>query len=1048
MKFCFALSLVFISFTIDKKCFSQTAGIKPSRTISFTTDEGTDMDVDVSPDGSTLLFDLLGDLYSVPAHGGKATQLTRGISLNSKAVWSPDGQRIAYVSDYSGAFHLNIRDKRGNFHIVLGANDEQLRNDNNTLPVWTTDGNAVAIEGNIYSLCCGNITSHGSIHAPVKISSDGRFIYYLDSADLFRYDRSLNVRTRVSTGLKDFESAALSPDGHWWAYVSTDSNSIKSLKLLDLAHQTERVLVPSLIFKYCLYTFAFSTHFSFSPDSKGIFIGYGGKIHRINVSDGAGQIIPFMAQVKADLGPLNYNRFHVSNDSIKVKYTRSASSSPDGKRLVFNALNQIYIMDLPGGKPHLLSPQPVNQFQPAWSPDGKWVAYVSWCDTVGGFLWRVSTTGGKPTALSRNPGEYQQPAWTPDGRFIAVVKGSAELGNAYSQNYGELDLIPVNGGMARVIDKSVPLSNKIAFSAGGERIIYEPARIRGNKLDTMLVSRKLDGSDLQVLSVGHSEVGISDEHPLYFIDPGDIKERSISPDGRFLAYSLGEDLYLAPINDLVMPAMLCDARQRLAGIRFAIGIDLQWEQGGKVLSWSYGNRFFRINPDKVVAAATENEVSEVQDSIFISGRLKPDQTVSLGVTVPYPHAHGRFALRHVRILTMRGSQVIENGTILMSNGRFVAVGQSDLVRIPEGTKVLDLPGTTVMPGMIDVHLHMSNPPDIWPQQSWMFLTNLAYGVTTARDPSTNVDAFGYSELVAAGKMIGPRLYPSGLRVEIGVLNEIPRLSNMDDASAIVQKRVALGGTFIKQYGLPTRLLRQWLSTASRKAGMNMTNEGSFLPMIDLGMIKDGSSGIEHNPSWGDVYKDIISFYAQSGTYLTPTLQVHKDMGRTLLEYSNYLYWHGANEKLKRFMPDDPLREITEAPPIDTADPCLFYAAKIDAAIHKQGGLVALGSHGNNEGVGVHNELWALQLGGLSNMEALQAATIIGAEAIGIQQDVGSIEVGKIADLIILNKNPLDDIHNSREIRYVIKDGTLYDGDTLDEIWPVERKCPEWRLKGE
>jgi hypothetical protein len=104
-----------------------------------------------------------------------------------------------------------------------------------------------------------------------------------------------------------------------------------------------------------------------------------------------------------------------------------------------------------------------------------------------------------------------------------------------------------------------------------------------------------------------------------------------------------------------------------------------------------------------------------------------------------------------------------------------------------------------------------------------------------------------------------------------------------------------------------------------------------------------------------------------------------------------------------------------------------------------GGRIGVGSHGQLQGLGYHWELWSMQAGGLSNHDALRAATIFGAEALGFGDDLGTVESGKLADLVIMEGNPLDDIRNTNTIRYVMKNGRLYDGDTLDEVWPRQRK---------
>jgi len=996
------------------------------------------MDVDISPDGKTLLFTLLGDIYSMPATGGTATQLTRGLALNLSPVWSPDGHYIAYRSDATGVWRLHVRDLKGTFQSVLGKSDETLGSKVYGLDItWTPEGHYIALGDSIYGLAGGKLAQTNIRHL-AGFSADRKAAYFLDSGKIYRNDLATGERTAMAPINSWFiRRGALSPDAHWWAYIS-DSNSKRSLTLLDLQNNTRRILIPSFCVQDSSYLSEFvpAQHFSFSPDSKSIFIGYGGKIHHINIANGEDKVVPFVANVHADLGPFNYNTYRLSHDSLIVKYTRSANASPDGKHLVFSALAKLYVEDIPSGKTRILADQPVGQFQPVYSPDGKWIAYVSWNDTIGGYLWRVSASGGQPERLTSIPGQYQRPAWSPDGTLLAVVKGDAVLRDRDSEGQGQLELVPMDDGPIRVIDDTVPMWNQLTFSSNGKRIIYEPGSRKKSTLprNTQIISKDLDGKDIQVLAV---------RQPGRFNLP--LFQRTVSPDGKYVVYSAGEDLYLVPTCTVGGPIVLYSPSQKFSVIRFAQGVDPNWEKGGAVLSWNYGNRFYRVAPQKIISKATKEiqkrETSEQPDDDIITSLVNPDQVIKMNVKTPRSFAHGTLVLKGVKIITMQGPKIIEHGSIVIRDGRFVAVGPSSLVHIPAEAKQLDLAGTTIIPGFVDLHSHMRIPPDVFPQQSWMYLANLAYGVTTVRDPSLSFDSFGYGELLETGQMIGPRLFTVGRSVSPGNV----RCNTIFDARAIVQKRALFGGKVIKQYTLPNRIQRQWLLMASKETGLNMTNEGDYDPMLQVGMIKDGSTGVEHNPVWGDVYKDFISLFSKTGIYLTPALQAcyGKEEAK---QYFDYTYWHEPDTKLRCFTPDLNLERITKAISADSLHPGFLTPTRIDARITHQGGRITMGSHGEDQGIGAHNEIWALQMGGLTNLEALRSATILAAEGLGVQQDLGSIEVGKIADLVILNKNPLDDIHNTREIRYVMKDGILYDGDTLDELWPVVKKCPEWRLK--
>ncbi len=689
-------------------------------------------------------------------------------------------------------------------------------------------------------------------------------------------------------------------------------------------------------------------------------------------------------------------------------------------------------------KPRMLCEQGINQFQPKYSPDGKWIAYVTWCDSTGGALWKIPASGGKPKQLSVASGRYELPTWSPDGQLIAAISTrSFDLGGRDNPGAGQLVLLPVSGGPMRVIDENVWFWNQLQFTADGGRIIYKPEAGRpliDGKYRAMLVSRDLAGGNEQIVAAG---AGLSEDY---------ILMRSISPDRRFLVYSMNEDLYLVPLVGQAAPFTIYDKHHRALAIRFASGVDPNWEQGGKVLSWSYGNKFFSIDPEKIAETAILRKPaqhgSSLPDSDVVSCKVRPDHAIPLAFKVPDFYAHGTIALTNARIITMHGDQVIDHGTILIKDGKFTTVGTTVAVPIPKGIKVLDLAGATVIPGLIDLHLHMHNPPDIFPQQSWMFLVNLAYGVTTARDPQETLDSFGYTELLESGGMTGPRYYSVGRSTQ-PLYGQ--RINNLEDAESIINKRKMFGATVIKQYMSPTRLQRQWILMACEKADLNMTNEGYYDPILQLAMIKDGSTGIEHNPIWGSIFNDVLTFKAMSGTYHTPVLQAAYgvEAGNS---YFDYKYWRQPELKLLRFAPKIELDYLKNPVlPKDTIHPEFLIPARIDLALYKRGVHLVLGSHGDMEGVCVPSEIWAMQMGGLTNMQALQAATIEGARGLGVQKDLGSIEKGKIADLVILNKNPLDDIHNTKEIRYVMKDGVLYDTNTQDEIWPVKKKGPSWKL---
>jgi imidazolonepropionase-like amidohydrolase len=504
--------------------------------------------------------------------------------------------------------------------------------------------------------------------------------------------------------------------------------------------------------------------------------------------------------------------------------------------------------------------------------------------------------------------------------------------------------------------------------------------------------------------------------------PPRADEIRLSPDGERALVSLQNKHYLIPVprtgKETVEIKITAkgDAAVPVKKMSVEGGDHLGWSVDGKTVSWALGASFYRQGVDA--------EKPEVTDMVVEAPRAKPEGTV---------------VLSGARIVTMKGQEVIASGDIVVTGNRITAVGAKGKVTTPSAAKVIDVTGKIIIPGFVDVHSHMWAPRGVHQTQVWQYLANLAYGVTTTRDPQTSTpDVFAYADLVETGEILGPRVLATGP----GVFSE----SGLDDKEAVFRfikrYRDAYRTNTLKQYMSGDRLVRQWVIMACKELGITPTTEGGLDMKLDLTQMADGYSGHEHSLPLQPIYRDVAEFVAQTRTYYTPTILVAYGA-----PWTENLYFESSpvdkDRKLRRFIPG-PLLDTMVRRRSQWFLPEEYGhrgIAEGGARILRAGGRVCLGSHGQLQGLGAHWEIWNLQSGGLTPHETLRAATLHGAEALGLQQDVGSLEAGKLADLIVLDRNPLQDIRNSNSLRYVMKNGELWNAETLDQIWPVEKKLP-------
>ncbi len=1019
------------------------------RRVPIDTTEGTWMNVDVSPDGSRIAFDMLGDIYVMPIAGGTPTRVAAGLAYDQQPRWSPDGSRLAFVSDRGGGDNIWIMNADGSGAKQLTKEDFRLLNQ----PSWSPDGRYIVAKKHFTtarSLGTGEVWLYhvdggGGVQlvkrADEKLqkelgeptfAADGKSIYFTrnvtpgnifqyaqdSNGELFaieRYELDSGETHRVTAGNGGAVRPNPSPDGRYLAFVRRERARSK-LYVRDLASGNERKLydLPDQDMQETWAVTGVYPNMDWTADSREVVLWAGGKLRRVPVAGGPVRDIPFRVRDDRVVANSLHPAIDVAPASFETRMIRWAQLSPDGREVVFESLGKLWVRPAAGGEPRRLTRGNDRNFEawPSWSRDSRQIAFVSWNDRDLGRVQVVSARGGSARTVTSQPGHYSNPRFSPDGRTIALEAGAGGglTSDKWSRDPG-IYVVPAAGGVPRLVERG---ATNPQYGATGDRIFMTAEE--ADKLQ--LVSTDLNGEAKRIHASG---------------DLASVFQ--VAPDGQSVAFRQNYEAYLMPLLPGGQNVEAATEKGALPSVRLSQGGGdfIHFSGGGARVHWSIGPTLYTA--DTRVA--------------YHPGYKAPQSGIRLARTVRSDKPAGTVALTGARVVTMRGADggVIENGTVLVQGDRILAIGPNGSVPVPAGTPTVDVSGKTIVPGFIDAHAHGPQGENGFvPQQNWSAQANLALGTTTIHDPSNRAsEVFAAAEMQRAGLILAPRIFSTGeIIYGAKAAGAFADIGKFDDALAHVRRLKAQGAWSVKNYNQPRREQRQMVVAAAQAENMLVVPEGGSLFNMDMSLIQDGNATIEHNVPGSTFYQDVLQFWSQTRTNYTPTLVVtYGGPGGDPYWRSHTNVWE--HPLLKAHVPPGTLaaanarREI--APEEDYAD---TWSAREARKLADRGIQVNIGAHGQQDGIGAHWEMWSFVKGGWTPLQALQAATVMPARTLGMERDLGTLEQGKLADLVVLDANPLDNIRNSDKVSMVMLGGRLYDAATLNERATGSRtRQPYW-----
>jgi len=1013
---------------------------------SINVTSGTWMNIDVSPDGKTIIFDLIGDIYSMPISGGEAKPLMTDIAWQMQPTFSPDGKYIAFTSDENGGDNLWIMKADGTEKTAVTNETFRLLNS----PAWSPDGNYLIGRKHFTgsrSLGAGEVWLYhktgGSGAMLTKrpnqqkdlgepaYSPDGKYVYFSQDATpgkTFHYSKDsikgiykikrLELETGEIKTIISGKGGAIRPtpsaDGKYLAFVSRDDFS-SNLYLYNL-ESGEQTLIYEGLERDMQETWAIHGVYptiAWTPDDKEIVFWAGGKIHKLDVKSKKTSEIPFAVNTTKKIQKALRFQQDINQDKFDVKMLRDVEVSPDGKKAVFEAMGHIYVRNLKTGKMKRLTKQKDHfEFNPSFSRDGKKIVYVTWDDNKLGSIRVASSRGGKGKVVSKVQGKFVEPSFSPDGKKIVYrkISGGSILDTKWGLEPG-IYVVPSKGGEAKLVTDN---GLQPHFGDRSDRIYVTRY---GEK--THLTRIDLDGQNEKKLYQGKFAT-----------------EYKVSPDGKHLAFAERFKVFVTP---LVERGSVIDTGPKAKNfpveqLSVRAGEGINWNAKSNEIYWSLGPDLYQASVRNLFDLKSSDEDAKEEK--------KEAKSTYLGFEQKADKPSGTVAFVGGKVVTMEGDSVIDNGVVLVEGNQIIAVGSQADVKVPKGAKVIDITGKSIMPGLVDAHAHgPQGSSEIIPEQNWENYAGLALGVTTIHDPSNDTtEFFAASEMQKAGKIVAPRLYSTGtILYGATVAGYTSHVDSLDDAKFHIERLQKVGAFSVKSYNQPRRNQRQQFVQAAREAKVMVVPEGGSLLQHNLTMVVDGHTTLEHSIPTAAVYEDIKQLWKQSEMAYTPTLGVA--YGGIWGEN----YWYDKTEvwkhpRLSKYVPSEILdprsMRRTTAPHHHYNHVNVATTAK---ELQDLGILVNSGGHGQREGLAMHWEMWMMAQGGMSPLEAIKTATISPATALGLGEQVGSIKVGKLADLMIVEGDITKDIRLSDKVSYTMINGRLYNAETMNEIGNYDNK---------